>query len=83
MDLNDLSVGRRLISNASTMNIATARSPEDTASYLRTLPAIRERCGRVYDLAKKGQLQYFDYHPERESDVTAFCIEIIKVSTFI
>ncbi|KAF7978570.1 hypothetical protein HWV62_45503 [Athelia sp. TMB] len=60
------------------MNIATALSPEDTAIYLRTLPAIRERCGRVFDLAKKGQLQYFDYHPERESDVTAFCIEIIK-----
>lgn len=61
------------------MNIATTLSPEATAKYLRTLPAIRERCGRVYDLAKKGQLQYFDYHPEREPDVTAFCIDIIKV----
>ncbi|KZP16730.1 DUF1688-domain-containing protein [Athelia psychrophila] len=60
------------------MNIATTLSPEATAAYLRTLPAIRERCGRVYDLAKKGQLQYFDYHPEREPDVTAFCIDIIK-----
>lgn len=61
------------------MNIATAVSPETTAVYLRTLPAIRERCGRVFELAKKGQLQYFDYHAEKEADVTAFCIDIIQV----
>jgi hypothetical protein len=60
------------------MNIANVFSPEGTAAYLRTLPAIRERCGRVFELAKRGQLEYFEYHPEKEADVAAFCTEIIK-----
>jgi hypothetical protein len=54
-------------------------TPEGTAAYLRTLPAIRERCGRVFELAEKGQLEYFDYHPEKEAGVAAFCAEIIQV----
>lgn len=53
---------------------------EQTAAYLRTLPAIRERCSRVFQLAKAGNLEYFDYHPEKEADAAAFCAEIIKVS---
>ncbi|KAG6908038.1 hypothetical protein DXG01_006400 [Tephrocybe rancida] len=60
------------------MNIAGIIPLEQKAEYLRTLPAIRERCGRVHDLAKQGKLQYFDYHPEKEADVAAFCIEIMK-----
>jgi hypothetical protein len=51
-----------------------------TAEYLRTLPAIRERCQRVFDLATQGRLQYFDYHPEKEAEVAAFCVHIITVS---
>ena len=47
--------------------------------YLRTLPSIRERCGRVHDLAKQGKLQCFDYHPEKEEHVTNYCIRIIRV----
>lgn len=31
--------------------------PQD---YLRTLPAIRERCSKVYEKAQKGELVYFD-----------------------
>ena len=54
-------------------------SPQQTAAYLRTLPAIRERCSRVHDLAQKGKLQYFDYHPEQEDAVASFCVEIITV----
>ncbi|KAI0694138.1 DUF1688-domain-containing protein [Cytidiella melzeri] len=50
---------------------------EQTASYLRTLPAIRERCSRVHALAKQGKLQYFEYHPEKEDTVATFCIDII------
>jgi Protein of unknown function (DUF1688) len=50
------------------------------AEYLRTLPAIRERCQRVFDLATQGKLQYLDYHPEKEADVAAFCVHIITVS---
>lgn len=63
------------------MNIAILDNPESQAAYLRTLPAIRERCGRVHELAKEGKLQYFDYHPEKEGDVADFCVEIMKVSS--
>ena len=58
--------------------LATSLTPEQTAAYLRTLPAIRERCSRVHALAQEGKLQYFDYHPEKEPDVADFCIELMK-----
>lgn len=61
------------------MNISMTLTPEQTAVYLRTLPAIRERCGKVFDLAKAGKLQFFDYHPEKEQDVAKFCVNIMKV----
>lgn len=61
------------------MNPIALDSPAQTAAYLRTLPAIRERCGRVHALAQKGELEYFEYHPEKESDAAAFCVNIIKV----
>ncbi|KAJ7080926.1 hypothetical protein B0H15DRAFT_855541 [Mycena belliarum] len=60
------------------MSLMANISPVQTAEYLRTLPAIRERCTRVFDLAKEGKLQYFDYHAEKEDDVTAFCVDIIQ-----
>ncbi|KAF8653673.1 hypothetical protein AX16_003824 [Volvariella volvacea WC 439] len=53
-------------------------SPQATAVYLRSLPAIRERCQRVFDLAQAGKLEYFDYHPEKEDAVAEFCIGIMK-----
>jgi hypothetical protein len=56
-------------------------SKELLIEYLRTLPSIRERCGRVHDLAKQGKLQYFDYHPEKEQDVTDYCIRIMRVGS--
>ncbi|KZT63643.1 DUF1688-domain-containing protein [Daedalea quercina L-15889] len=60
------------------MNFGKPLTAEQTAAYLRTLPAIRERCGRVHALAEEGKLQYFSYHPEKETDVAAFCVGIIK-----
>ncbi len=54
-----------------------------TIEYLRTLPSIRERCGRVHHLAKQGKLQFFEYHPEKEEDVTNYCIKIIQVRQLI
>ena len=62
------------------MNLGGTVPAFQSAQYLRTLPAIRERCGRVHELAKKGKLQYFDYHPEKEIDVAKFCISLMKVS---
>lgn len=61
------------------MNIAGIIPLEQKADYLRTLPSIRERCGRVFDLAKEGKLEFFDYHPSKEADVAAFCVKIMKV----
>ena len=63
----------------STMNIAGIIPLSEKAAYLRTLPSIRERCNRVYDLATQDKLQYFDYHPEKEDVAVALCIDIIKV----
>lgn len=62
---------------------AQSSSRMQTIEYLRTLLSIRERCGRVHDLAKQGKLQYFEYHPEKEEDVTDFCIRIIQVCQLI
>ncbi|KAH9039970.1 DUF1688-domain-containing protein [Lactarius hengduanensis] len=57
---------------------AQSTSRAQTIEYLCTLLSIRERCGRVHDLAKQGKLQYFEYHPEKEEDVTNYCIRIIQ-----
>ena len=62
-----------------TMNIGGIIPTYQTAAYLRTLPAIRERCTLVHELAKQGKLEYFDYHPEKELDVANFCVDIMKV----
>jgi hypothetical protein len=53
--------------------------PKVVASYLRTLPAIRERCTQVFDLAKASKLEYFEYHPEQEDVAAVFCDELIIV----
>ncbi|GJJ14595.1 hypothetical protein Clacol_008861 [Clathrus columnatus] len=53
-------------------------TPQGAAAYLKTLPAIRERCSRVHDLAKQGKLEYFDYAPDKEDQVAEFCVNIIK-----
>ncbi|KZW00158.1 DUF1688-domain-containing protein [Exidia glandulosa HHB12029] len=60
------------------MNLAATQSPETTAAYLRTLPAIRERCARVFKLGQEDKLQHFTYHAEHEPAVVQFCIEIIQ-----
>ncbi|TEB23030.1 DUF1688-domain-containing protein [Coprinellus micaceus] len=60
------------------MNIAGIIPLSEKATYLRTLPSIRERCNRVYDLATQGKLQYFDYHSEKEDVAVELCIDIIK-----
>ena len=53
--------------------------PELKAKYLLTLPAIRDRCSQVHDLARQGKLEYFEYHPENEDKVADFCLQIIQV----
>ncbi|EGO00984.1 hypothetical protein SERLA73DRAFT_29000, partial [Serpula lacrymans var. lacrymans S7.3] len=60
------------------MNLNTTTSAQEQAVYLRTLPSIRDRCTKVYELGKLGKLEYFEYHPQKETDVVAFCEQIIK-----
>ena len=62
------------------MNLSAQLDATQTARYLRTLPAVRQRCGAVHALAVEGKLDYFDYHPEKEDDVADFCIKIMKVA---
>ena len=62
--------------------LAQSLRPEFKAQYLLTLPAIRDRCSQVHDLAKEGRLEYFEYHPENEEKVADFCLEIIQVTGF-
>lgn len=61
------------------MNLAAVVPLSQKAAYLRTLPAIRERCSKVHALATQGKLQYFDYHPENEALAVDLCIDIMKV----
>ncbi|MCO5598821.1 hypothetical protein L7F22_052920 [Adiantum nelumboides] len=49
-----------------------------TFDYLRTLPSIRERCKKVFELAKLDQLEYFTFHSEKEERAIAFCTKIIE-----
>ncbi|THH09690.1 hypothetical protein EW145_g1819 [Phellinidium pouzarii] len=56
-------------------------SPDNVSqkiAYLRTLPAIRERCSKIHALAQQGKLEYFEYHPEKEADAIEFCTKIIQ-----
>lgn len=61
------------------MNLGAQLPPKQMALYLRTLPAVRERCTRVFELAKVGKLDYLEYHPEKEAELTDFCVSIIQV----
>jgi hypothetical protein len=49
-------------------------------AYIRSLPAIRERCSKVYKLAENDQLDHWTLHPDKEDDVVEYCARIIEVS---
>jgi hypothetical protein len=61
------------------MSLTAFSGPSLQAAYLRTLPAIRERCSTVHAMAQRGKLEYFDYSPDHESSVVNYCLEIMKV----
>ncbi|KAJ7179769.1 DUF1688-domain-containing protein [Mycena filopes] len=65
------------MSSSSTPAMDAPQTPEESAAWLRTLPAIRERCNAVFRLAEQDKLQYFEYHPENEVKVAQFCKEIV------
>jgi hypothetical protein len=51
----------------------------ETVSYIRSLPAIRERCSKVYKLAQDDKLDHWTLNADREDDVLDYCARIIKV----
>ncbi|KAF9164590.1 hypothetical protein BGX21_009923 [Mortierella sp. AD011] len=53
-------------------------STADTISYLRSLPAIRERAELVYSKAQDNQLKYFDVDLSKLNDVAKFVVSLIK-----
>lgn len=64
------------------MNLGvTAATDAEKIAYLRTLPAIRQRCAEVHALAEENRLHYFEYHPDREADVVEYCASIMNVRT--
>lgn len=50
----------------------------DPEIYLRTLPAVRERCSLVYDQAERGILTNFDLDSAKFDDVVHYVAGIIK-----
>lgn len=59
------------------MNIV--ETPSQKAQYLRTLPAVRQRCSEVFERAQDGTLSYFEFHPDKEAGVADFCVQLMMV----
>jgi hypothetical protein len=51
----------------------------DPAGYLRSLPAVRDRCALVTEKALRNELKHFDVDMRKFSDVITFVSNIIKV----
>lgn len=51
----------------------------DPAAYLRSIHAVRARCGLVYQRAKRNQLNHFDVDGSKFGETAAYLVSIIKV----
>ncbi|KAF7555162.1 hypothetical protein G7Z17_g2385 [Cylindrodendrum hubeiense] len=51
---------------------------ESAENILLMEPAVRANAAKVLEAADKGELNHFDYHPSRMSDVSDFVIGVIK-----
>ncbi|BGP23953.1 hypothetical protein Rt10032_c05g2338 [Rhodotorula toruloides] len=59
--------------------MTSATSPSGKlASYLRSLPSIRERCSRVFTLAQEGKLDYWSLDLSREAEIIDFVCGLIS-----
>ncbi|TKY87100.1 hypothetical protein EX895_003777 [Sporisorium graminicola] len=64
--------------------MATPTSPAASTvsadvAYLRTLPAVRERCYKIFTSASAAsEGEYFTYDASKEDDVADYCINIIQ-----
>ncbi|GAA5822125.1 hypothetical protein JCM3770_000417 [Rhodotorula araucariae] len=52
-------------------------SNAETIAYLRSLPSIRERCGRVFALAEAGKLDYWTLDLAQEDKIVEFVCGLI------
>ncbi|KAJ9478223.1 hypothetical protein PHBOTO_001792 [Pseudozyma hubeiensis] len=60
---------------------AAASTVTPQVAYLRTLPAVRERCSKIFSAAAASPtsgLEYFTYDPSKEDAVADYCISIIQ-----
>lgn len=55
--------------------------PPAVVSYLRSLPAVRERSGQVFDLILEGKADHWDWDESRFPVVVDYCAAILEVST--
>lgn len=59
------------------------RAPDprvDPAAYLRSIGAVRERCGLVLEKARNNQLNHFIVDMSKFNDTVKFVVSVIKVS---
>lgn len=47
-------------------------------SYLRSLPAVRERSRAVFDLVATGNADYWDWHEDKLAQVVDFCAGLLE-----
>ena len=52
---------------------------DSATDYLLTLPAVRERANKVFELAEKNGLNHFQYHADKMPDAAEFVIGVISV----
>lgn len=51
----------------------------DPAAYLKSIFAVRARCGLVYQRAKRNQLAHFDVDGSKFGETAAYLVSILKV----
>lgn len=51
----------------------------DPAAYLKSIFAVRARCGLLYQRAKRNQLAHFDVDGSKFGETAAYLVSIVKV----
>lgn len=51
-----------------------------SVEYLQSLKSVRETCTRVFTIAEKNELEYWDVDLEKQDSIVDFCCELIAVS---
>lgn len=57
---------------------AAKSSSSERINHLRSLPSIRESCSKVFALAEKGKLDYWDLDLSRETAIVEFVCTLIQ-----